>query len=295
MHLQSLTGKFPWNTDPPSNGQHYPAWAVWGFYTEAGQPAAGRPQRGARRRHPLVGHEGVPGDRRPAAGVLQRAARTASSARPTRSSAARSRSPPGPETPPSTRRTATTARATSPICPTYNAADQDGLRSLPQGVPRTRARGDPALGRRAGPGPRLGSIAPAGVAELVRRARLKTGCPTRAWGFESLPRHSGTGENLRFSPVGPLSDTWPLAVGERRRSPYSHAVAVHRRPRHATRLSYAAGGLRQLLQALCSFVRQVRCVEAPLPVARLRARVVHPRFAASAQDVLERGDRQCGR
>jgi hypothetical protein len=33
MHKNSLTGKFPWNTTPPSNGQHYPNWAVWGFYT----------------------------------------------------------------------------------------------------------------------------------------------------------------------------------------------------------------------------------------------------------------------
>ena len=38
MHKNSLTGKFPCNTDPPSNGQHYPAWAVWGFYTEAVNP-----------------------------------------------------------------------------------------------------------------------------------------------------------------------------------------------------------------------------------------------------------------
>ena len=38
MHLPSLTKKFPWNTDPPSNGQHYPLWAVWGFYTEPVNP-----------------------------------------------------------------------------------------------------------------------------------------------------------------------------------------------------------------------------------------------------------------
>jgi hypothetical protein len=38
MHKASLTGKFPWNTDPPSNGQHYPLWAVWGFYTEPVNP-----------------------------------------------------------------------------------------------------------------------------------------------------------------------------------------------------------------------------------------------------------------
>jgi Protein of unknown function (DUF3105) len=33
-HRASLTGDFHWNTNPPSNGQHYPAWAVWGFYTD---------------------------------------------------------------------------------------------------------------------------------------------------------------------------------------------------------------------------------------------------------------------
>lgn len=37
-HVASLTKKFPWNTDPPSNGQHYPAWAVWGFYTQPVNP-----------------------------------------------------------------------------------------------------------------------------------------------------------------------------------------------------------------------------------------------------------------
>jgi hypothetical protein len=37
-HVNSLTKKLPWNTDPPSNGQHYPLWANWGFYTEAVNP-----------------------------------------------------------------------------------------------------------------------------------------------------------------------------------------------------------------------------------------------------------------
>jgi hypothetical protein len=37
-HVNSLTKKLPWNTDPPSNGQHYPLWAVWGFYTEPVNP-----------------------------------------------------------------------------------------------------------------------------------------------------------------------------------------------------------------------------------------------------------------
>jgi Protein of unknown function (DUF3105) len=38
VHVDSLTKEFPWNTDPPSNGQHYPLWAVWGFYTDAINP-----------------------------------------------------------------------------------------------------------------------------------------------------------------------------------------------------------------------------------------------------------------
>ena len=38
VHVDSLTKKFPWNTDPPSNGQHYPLWAVWGFYTSPVNP-----------------------------------------------------------------------------------------------------------------------------------------------------------------------------------------------------------------------------------------------------------------
>lgn len=37
-HVNSLTAKLPWNTSPPSNGQHYPEWAVWGFYTQAVNP-----------------------------------------------------------------------------------------------------------------------------------------------------------------------------------------------------------------------------------------------------------------
>jgi hypothetical protein len=37
-HVNSLTKKLPWNTSPPSNGQHNPAWAVWGFYTKPVNP-----------------------------------------------------------------------------------------------------------------------------------------------------------------------------------------------------------------------------------------------------------------
>jgi hypothetical protein len=38
VHVSSLTSNDHWNTDPPSNGQHYPEWAVWGFYTQAVNP-----------------------------------------------------------------------------------------------------------------------------------------------------------------------------------------------------------------------------------------------------------------
>ncbi|HZP71941.1 MAG TPA: DUF3105 domain-containing protein [Gaiellaceae bacterium] len=37
-HVPSLTSNDHWNTDPPSNGQHYPIWAPWGFYTQAINP-----------------------------------------------------------------------------------------------------------------------------------------------------------------------------------------------------------------------------------------------------------------
>jgi hypothetical protein len=37
-HVNSLTADLHWNTFPPSNGQHYPEWAVWGFYEKAVNP-----------------------------------------------------------------------------------------------------------------------------------------------------------------------------------------------------------------------------------------------------------------
>ena len=75
VHVASLTKKLPWNTDPPSNGQHYPALGGLGLLHRAGQPEHGRAQRGARRRDPLVGDEGPGADRRPAARLLRRADR----------------------------------------------------------------------------------------------------------------------------------------------------------------------------------------------------------------------------
>src|SRR4051794_32623656 len=38
QHVASLTAPIKWNTFPPSNGQHYGKWGVWGFYTEAVNP-----------------------------------------------------------------------------------------------------------------------------------------------------------------------------------------------------------------------------------------------------------------
>jgi hypothetical protein len=40
-HMNNLAkpiDKLGWNTFPPSNGQHYPLWAVWDFYTDAVNP-----------------------------------------------------------------------------------------------------------------------------------------------------------------------------------------------------------------------------------------------------------------
>jgi Protein of unknown function (DUF3105) len=37
-HVASLTAKLDWNTFPPSNGQHYPQWAVWDFYSQPVNP-----------------------------------------------------------------------------------------------------------------------------------------------------------------------------------------------------------------------------------------------------------------
>jgi Protein of unknown function (DUF3105) len=39
MHTADLNkSPMPWNTSPPSNGQHYYQWAVWGFYTKPINP-----------------------------------------------------------------------------------------------------------------------------------------------------------------------------------------------------------------------------------------------------------------
>ena len=38
QHIESLTTPVEWNTFPPSNGQHFGEWGVWGFYEEAVNP-----------------------------------------------------------------------------------------------------------------------------------------------------------------------------------------------------------------------------------------------------------------
>ena len=38
QHIQTLADKVDWNTYPPAGGQHYPLWAVWGFYTDTVNP-----------------------------------------------------------------------------------------------------------------------------------------------------------------------------------------------------------------------------------------------------------------
>jgi hypothetical protein len=38
QHIQKLSDTVDWNTYPPAGGQHYPAWAVWGFYTDPVNP-----------------------------------------------------------------------------------------------------------------------------------------------------------------------------------------------------------------------------------------------------------------
>jgi hypothetical protein len=37
-HIPTLESPVNWNTYPPAGGQHYGAWAVWGFYTEPADP-----------------------------------------------------------------------------------------------------------------------------------------------------------------------------------------------------------------------------------------------------------------
>ena len=74
-HVDSLTKKLPWNTSPPSNGQHNPAWAVWGFYTKPVNPRLVVHNEEHGGVDPLVGHAGAGRDGRRVARLLQREAR----------------------------------------------------------------------------------------------------------------------------------------------------------------------------------------------------------------------------
>ncbi len=125
-----------WNTDPPTSGPHYQQWAIWGAYTDAAQPGAGRAQPRARRHLHPVRPGRAAGDGRPAEDVLRPASERddpcpAAEARSTRSRwacgrrAARRRRTPAPPTsrsarrstrrpsPRSSRRTSSRARSAS--------------------------------------------------------------------------------------------------------------------------------------------------------------------------------------
>ena len=153
MHRQSLTGKFPWNTDPPSNGQHYPHWAVWGFYTEAVNPR----QVVHNEEHGGVilwwGTKVSQTTVDAAARVLQRAAgRRVRHAVPEARQQGRDHGVDG-EPRQVQDRTATTARATSPSARRYDAATKKAFEAFRKAYRGHGPEGDPALGRQAGHGP----------------------------------------------------------------------------------------------------------------------------------------------
>ena len=194
LHVDSLTKKLPWNTDPPSNGQHYPAWAIWGFYTQPVNPRHGRPQRGARRRHPLVGHEG-------SQSTVEQLRRTSTTSRRRRvrhavpeARRARSRSPPGPATPAKYGSNGYYGQGHIAICPGYDAATQKAFAAFRKAYRGHGPGGRPALvADTQGSGPSRSdqdsSRAP-GWRNWSDAPGLKPGVPTWAWGFDSLPRHS---------------------------------------------------------------------------------------------------------
>ena len=99
-----------------------------GLLHDAGQPDPGRPQRGARRRHPLVGEQGALVDDRGAPRLLQRKPERDGRHAATRASATRSRSPRG------RRRRAATAKDTPPC------ARPSTRRPSPRSGTRTAAR-----------------------------------------------------------------------------------------------------------------------------------------------------------
>ncbi len=116
----------------------------------AGQPAAGRAQRGARRRRDVVGAEGLGRDGREARRPSTTPRRTACSGRPTRASATRSPSPPGP----ATRRPTTETLLRDGPHRDLSELQPAGVHDVPQRLPRRGPRGDPARPlRRARPGP----------------------------------------------------------------------------------------------------------------------------------------------
>ena len=101
-----------------------------------------------------------------------------------------------------------------------------------------RSRPPSALPRRRPAGPTNGLPLPGGCVQTAPipctghgavAEWLGSGLQSRVQRFESA-RRLNTGEHLRFSPVGPLSDTLRLVVDEHGLSPHSRTFVEQLRP-----------------------------------------------------------------
>ena len=189
VHVPSLTKKFPWNTDPPSNGQHYPAWAVWGFYTEPVNPrmVVHNEEHGG-----VVlwwGIEGLAADSRPAPRLLRREdRRLVRHAVPQARQQGRDQRVDG--RPGEVRPERLLRPGASRDLPALRRGDQEGLRGVPQRVHREGPGRGSALVRQARHGPAVDFVAAPGWRNWSDAPGLKPGVPVGTWGFDSLPRHS---------------------------------------------------------------------------------------------------------
>ncbi len=151
-HVNSLTAKFPWNTTPPSNGQHYPEWAVWGFYTDPVNP---------RRVVHNEEHGGVVtwwGSKVPSSTVAKLLAfyqeqPTGSFGTPYPEPREQDRDHGVDRRPVALPAERLLRTGSHRDLPELHRGDEEGVRGLPQPVPRSRAGGDPAFRRRARHGP----------------------------------------------------------------------------------------------------------------------------------------------
>ena len=186
-HTLQPDQKGDWNTDPPTSGEHFGfdnnqqlGTTIWGAWEE--------PLQMARVVHNLE-HGGIfifygskvkhRSSRSSASSTT--ATRTGLSSRRTRSSETRSRSAPGTPT------TRGTRRRTS-----RGSGSSTRTRSPPSSAPSSSRA--PSVSRRSRSSPAAASAssytASAGVAERVRRARLKSGCPQ--WGRAGSSPAPGT-------------------------------------------------------------------------------------------------------